>query len=110
MTGRLQGSRGYFWKIIACPVPRPVGITDESERIHATAVERGRRAPPRDPYSRPRRRAWLESLPHARICHLTRFEQDHAFPGPGNGVSIQPVILPPHNLCVRVMRFLFGQN
>jgi uncharacterized protein (DUF2235 family) len=44
--GKLEDSRTRPWKLIACPVPRPVGIISATERVHDSAWGRGLADPP----------------------------------------------------------------
>jgi type VI secretion system (T6SS) phospholipase Tle1-like effector len=62
--GALQDSRSLFWKLIGCPVPRPVGITSPTERVHESAWERMNAAavPAQDVYRSPSRTRWLAAM------------------------------------------------
>ena len=106
-TGRLQDSRTRGWKIIACPIPRPVGITDESEMIHQTAILRMGAAGPGDAYTNPRRQQWLKTIPASKIRPIGAFETNHSFPGPGTGLQVAPIPPPNRGLCDRLLRRLF---
>jgi hypothetical protein len=106
--GTLKDSRTYFWKALACPVPRPVAITDDSERVHETALIRTRIASPDDPYGKRNRQSWLCALPERQVWEMSAFERDNAFAKDGNGVQVQTVIAPRRGLCARVTRFLSG--
>lgn len=64
--GKLEDSRTLGWKLIACPVPRPVGIISATERVHDSAWGRSSAAPPQVPandvYQRQSRRDWLAAI------------------------------------------------
>lgn len=106
--GPVHRSRSAFFAAIACAIPRPVGITDESEQIHQSAVERGPGLGAGDPYSRPNRQAWLKTLHGAKIAHTSQFERTHAFSGSGNGEVVIPVVRPSRGLCDWLLHCLFG--
>ena len=36
-AGVLENSRTWFWKMIGCPVPRPIGIISDTEWVHESA-------------------------------------------------------------------------
>jgi hypothetical protein len=101
-TGVLHNSRTMKWKIIACPVPRPVGITDESEKVHISAFNRG------DFYATGRRRDWLNTLPRTKVLQASQFEQNHAFRGASPGTAVRPIVTPRRGVCDWVVRRLFG--
>jgi Uncharacterized alpha/beta hydrolase domain (DUF2235) len=105
--GKLRDSRTLFWKTIASPIPRPVCITDHSERVHDSArartdVDRN------DPYAAgTERRAWLAGLTiEPRNAH----ETDAVFYAKPPGEKITRGIDPKSGLCVRLMRLLFGES
>jgi Uncharacterized alpha/beta hydrolase domain (DUF2235) len=64
--GKLYDSRSLFWKLIWCPIPRPVCIISETERVHESAEKRSILRPPdvptRDIYRREKRRKWLAAM------------------------------------------------
>lgn len=64
--GVLEDSRTLFWKLIACPVPRPVGVISATERVHASAWNCSEAAPPlvpaNDVYKGEGRRGWLAAI------------------------------------------------
>jgi uncharacterized protein (DUF2235 family) len=105
--GKLQDSRTLFWKAIASPIPRPVCITDHSEKVHDSAHARND-AGRGDPYAAgTERREWLESLAtEPRNAH----ETDAVFHADPPGERISRCIAPKSGLCVRLMRLLFGES
>jgi type VI secretion system (T6SS) phospholipase Tle1-like effector len=107
--GKLHDSRSYFWKTVACPIPRPVGITDDSEKVHVSAIDRMRRAGNSDSYAIPSRQAWLGTLPAAKIVPTSPFEQRYVFDDAGCGMAVRPIVRPRRGLCDWAMRRLFGQ-
>jgi len=63
--GILANSRTRFWRAFGSPVPRPIGITTDTEQIHESAWDRAansEHALHADAYVQPRRRAWLEAM------------------------------------------------
>ncbi|MGH8260631.1 MAG: DUF2235 domain-containing protein, partial [Steroidobacteraceae bacterium] len=100
---RLHDSRKWFWKAIGSPVPRPVGITDPSERIHQSAHDRAALSLSRDPYSRPRRKSWLVPLP---IAKLNCIETLPALQGKPPGYPYTPP--SKAGFCAWVLRNVFG--
>jgi hypothetical protein len=107
--GELQDSRSLFWKIIASPVPRPVGITDPTERIHQTAFDRQTVATVGDPYAGYRRRAWLQTIPEGAREGISAYEAIHAFAGPGTGTITQRLVRVNQRLCDRVLSWFVGE-
>jgi uncharacterized protein (DUF2235 family) len=107
--GFVHASRSIFFTAIACAIPRPVGITDESEMIHQSAIARRPGIGQQDPYARASRQKWLESLAASKIARTSRFEIDHAFQGAGHGNVVKAVIYPSRGLCDRFLRWLFGE-
>lgn len=66
-TGSLPDSRTPFWRLISAPVPRPVCLINDAERVHESAFRRGRddNAYPvaaSDIYRRPGRSRWLRLM------------------------------------------------
>jgi T6SS, Phospholipase effector Tle1-like, catalytic domain len=63
--GKLEDSRTLAWKLIACPVPRPIGIISETERVHESAWGRSAKpplVPADDVYQGESRQGWLEVI------------------------------------------------
>jgi hypothetical protein len=108
--GTLHDSRSLVWKLIACPIPRPVGITDPStERIHPSARSRAEAMQTRrDPYGRSRRRAWLESLPQGAMAIRPALEGDLTACGTPPGRSYPHLIVAKWTLCAWVINQIFG--
>lgn len=107
--GQLQDSRSIGWKLIAGPVPRPIGITDPSERIHQTAFDRKDLAPAGDPYARAGRQTWLHTIPAAARQGIGGYERAHAFAGPGTGTMPEGRIPIYRPLCDRVLSWFVGE-
>ena len=107
--GRLQDSRTVFWKLIACPIPRPVGITDDSEMIDQTAFLRRAAARRGDAYANRRRQAWLDTIPPTKIRAIDKFEERHRFQGPEPGLKVPRLQAPDRGRCDRLLRWLFGE-
>ena len=107
--GKLHDSRSYFWKAIACPIPRPVGITSESERIHISAFNRTALAHRGDTYASRDRRDWLDTIPPASVAHRGPLEQRLAFQRDGCGEVVATIVRPTRGFGDRVLRWLFGQ-
>jgi hypothetical protein len=105
--GALQDSRNLFWKAVACPVPRPVCITDDSEKIHASAFDRHDLAPRGDPYASTGRNDWLLARGHRRWNRVP-FEETHAFPGPTPGRRLTRIYFAQRSFCDRMVRRMFG--
>jgi uncharacterized protein (DUF2235 family) len=103
--GKLQDSRTLFWKTIASPIPRPVCITDHSEKVHDSARER-RDVGRGDPYAGAERREWLESL---TIEPRSAYETDPVFQVEPPGEKVRRYIDPKSGLCARLMRLFFGE-
>ena len=103
--GRLQDSRTRFWKAIASPIPRPVCITDDSEKVHESARER-MVFDPGDPYTGSKRRDWLGTV---TIEPRTGYETDPIFNVGIPGEKIIPSIEPKSGMCMHMMRRLFGE-
>jgi hypothetical protein len=108
-AGELQDSRSIFWKLMAGPVPRPVGITDVTERIHQTAFDRQAVATARDPYAGSKRQAWLGTIPTQACESMSPFEAAYAFPGPGTGAITQRLVPVNRSLCNRVLSWFVGE-
>jgi hypothetical protein len=62
--GRLQDSRTLFWKLLGCPMPRPVRVCSFTEQVHDSVEARATVAgvPARDAYKRAARRRWAAAL------------------------------------------------
>jgi uncharacterized protein (DUF2235 family) len=72
-AGALADSRTPFFRLIGCPVPRPVCVISNTERVHDSAWQRRAASrdvvPNRDIYKRPRRGKWLDAMavtPHGQ--------------------------------------------
>ncbi len=109
LTASIGDSRRFLWKMIGCPIPRPVGITDPSEMIHVTATSRSAVAPAGDPYASTNRKAWLKSIPEEKIWRLTEFENAHACRSNDPGVKPLIVIHARRSPSDALLRWLFGE-
>lgn len=109
LTAKVGDSRRFLWKMIGCPIPRPVGITDPSEMIHVTAKERSGAARAGDPYASLSRRAWLASIPETNIWQLSDFEQAHAYQSDYTGEKPPTFVHIRGSPCDRLLRRLFGE-
>jgi len=80
-TGLMANSRAGFWRLIGSPVPRPVCVVSETERVHQSAWDRhastseyvGRR----DLYRRDKRSQWLTAMEGLK-CERTSSEEETA--------------------------------
>ena len=103
--GILQDSRQLFWKMISSPIPRPVCITDPSEKIHDSARERtaGNHG---DPYAGAKRRNWLADF---AIDPRDDRETDRAFHADPPGEKVEPAIVVKTRLSVRILGRFAGE-
>ncbi len=64
--GVLANSRTIFWRLLGAPVPRPVCVISETERVHESVWARNEAAEEcvsaSDLYKRARRAAWLTAM------------------------------------------------
>lgn len=108
VLGELKNSRKGRWWLIACPIPRPVAITDVSEQIHGVALARSQQASAGDPYASAERRAWLSSFSRDEIWDASAFERNNAFAGSDDGNKPIEIDLPKPRLSDRVCRWLIS--
>lgn len=106
--GRLHDSRGLFWKLVGCPVPRPVGITDDSEHIHVSASNRAADAKPGDLYRGAGRRAWLDTIPALKLAQRAGAEVGLIFRGTPPGLKYEPAVQARRGLCSFLLQKVFG--
>jgi hypothetical protein len=108
-VGTLHDSRGRLWKLAFGAVPRPIGITDDSERIHASAFTRslGGAGPP---YNSPDRQIWLATIPLTSIAPRGAFERAFAanFPVTPPGVPYDRLVPRRGGFCAWLGRRVFG--
>jgi T6SS, Phospholipase effector Tle1-like, catalytic domain len=109
LTANIGDSRRFLWKMIGCPIPRPVGITDPSEMIHVTAEQRSGAARAGDPYESPNRRDWLESIPEEKIWQLGDFEKAYTYQSHGPGMRPPTFVHIRRSLSDWLLRRLFGE-
>jgi uncharacterized protein (DUF2235 family) len=116
-TGTLQNPLTIGWRLISCPVPRPVCLISSAERIYASAWDRVDNkeypVPRNDAYLRAGRRRWLEAM---RAANPTRreerepFEQQHAVAA--RGQAPRPPRRVPNNIgfCGELLRLVGGSG
>jgi uncharacterized protein (DUF2235 family) len=112
--GKLEDSRTLFWKLIACPVPRPVGIISATERVHGSTWERSEspEVPGNDIYKSARRGGWLGAIglcPPARIglgTPRTRRELDMAAATRTPAPQLPNAIRPKLGVCGQLIKLI----
>ena len=102
--GRLADSRKLAWRLVGCPVPRPVGITTESEKIHASAWD-VRNAT----YEAPRRTAWLRVMESRKVA-VTAEERRRYVTGPPRTEPRPDPFKLKLGWCDRLMEFIGGSG
>ena len=108
-TGRIHDSRTMLWKLVGCPVPRPVGITDDSECVHESAMERQKLVSSGDVYDHAERKAWLGTIPDYKVVKRSDAEIDMSFQGkPEGGVPYKPTVQVARGLCSFLLQKIFG--
>lgn len=108
--GELHDSRGLIWKLLGCPVPRPVGITDDSERIHESAKQRHAHVALDDVYCNTERQAWLQTIPAYKVAERVGVELSLSFLGVPPGVAYEPKVKVRRGLCAFLMNKVFGDE
>lgn len=114
-AGAMQDSRTRVWRLVGCPVPRPICIISDTERVHESAWERrdalARLVPDRDIYKRWRRRGWLEAMdgppPPALQVERSPFEMNYAEEAGLMRARPTPNIPRKRDVCSWLMHF-FG--
>jgi hypothetical protein len=110
-AGTLVNSREGKWKFIGSPVPRPVGITSETERIHESAFARTAvdiATPRKDVYRTKQRRAWLAAH-EGLLWQRDEFELDHGADRPAGSTKPAPLrVSKKLGICDRVLRVIIG--
>lgn len=116
-TGTLQNPRTIGWRLISCPVPRPVCLISSAERIYASAWDRVDNeeypVPRSDIYLRAGRRRWLEVMQAAnptRRDEREPFEQQNAVTV--RGPAARPPRRVPNNIgfCGELLRLVGGSG
>lgn len=102
--GKLEDSRTFFWILLGCPVPRPVGSTSTTEKIHASAFGYDQGV-----YWGQRRRNWLGQTDVAE-CALTEFEETHAVKVQGARVRPPPPLPANIGVCDWIMQQIGGSS
>jgi hypothetical protein len=103
--GTLQDSRQVFWKMISSPIPRPVCITDPSEKIHDSARERTADNHG-GPYAGAKRRDWLAGF---AIDRRDDRETDRVFHADPPGEKVERAIIVKTSLSVRILGRFAGE-
>jgi len=106
--GNIHDSRTFLWKLVGCPVPRPVGITDDSECIHESALGRPGHVTGGDVYAKDERRAWLRTIPQYKVAERAGVEDTLSFSGEPPGIPYEPTVRGRRGLCSFLMRKVFG--
>jgi hypothetical protein len=79
-VGVLAQSRKWNWQLVGSPVPRPVGITSDTETVHESAFERAAQSAAlgndHDVYRSKTRKNWLDAMA-ARKFSRCAFEHEH---------------------------------
>lgn len=109
--GTLDDSRTLGWKLIACPVPRPVGIVSATEQVHASAWDRRNAGPPsvpaNDVYKSQPRQTWLGAV--GVYSPRSTFEQEIAeMPRPADPPPVN--IRRTLGVCGRILAFINPQG
>ena len=112
-VGARAQSRTRPWRLVGSPVPRPVAITSDTERIHASAFERaaeGATSPIDKVYTSDRRRRWLLAMDRLKVQRRA-FEYEH---GVQDVAAASPVAAyqrkRPLGICDRVLRSINGRT
>ena len=108
--GMLARSRTRFWRAIGSPVPRPVGITTDTEQIHQSAWDRtanGNHVLHADSDVHPRRRAWLQAM-HRRMVGRSDIERQYAVQARTHRAPEARQHSRKLGRCDRVLRWLAG--
>jgi len=106
--GHIHDSRTLLWKLVGCPVPRPVGINDDSECIHESAKERAAHVAPEDIYRNGKRQAWLGTIPKYKVANRGGVEELLSFAGTLPGVLYKPKVQVQRGLCSFLLQKVFG--
>jgi T6SS, Phospholipase effector Tle1-like, catalytic domain len=109
--GRLEDSRTLFWKLIASPVPRPVGIISATEQVHASALDRSTAASAlvaaNDVYKGQSRRDWLAAI-GARTTRCALEEEIAGLPRPPDPPPVN--IRQTLGVCGHILAFINPQG
>jgi hypothetical protein len=102
--GTLDDSRSLFWKLVGCPVPRPVCVISPTERVYESAWERhtASQVPANDVYRSVARGKWLEAM-------ISRLSKAIAAPSPLAAFK-GPTIRPRRGLCGWILYYLNPQG
>jgi uncharacterized protein (DUF2235 family) len=108
-NAKLQNSRTLVWQLLGCSVPRPVAITSDIERIHASAWDRRNVPSAQDLYRQPRRLQWLIALKDREV-ERTLFEERHARHAGGSRAPAARPVSSKLGFCDRLMQFIGGSG
>jgi Uncharacterized alpha/beta hydrolase domain (DUF2235) len=109
-NGTLENSRTLSWKLLGCPVPRPVGTASDYSSIYESAWNRSESVDPAltgDIYRSERRRTWLNELNNAKF-ERAQFEINYAVTS--IGAKAPPARHKSSKLtwCDKLMQFIGG--
>jgi hypothetical protein len=107
--GLLQNSRTLAWKLLGCSVPRPVTITTDVERIHASAFDRSRQIAAGDAYRRDERVRWLAVLQNLEIAR-SPFETHYAGLARGTKAAAARPVSTKLGFCDQLMQLIGGSG
>jgi hypothetical protein len=104
--GELWDSRTLFWKLIACPVPRPVGIISATEHVHESAWNRSNAAEvsANDIYKSRSRCGWLAATTALRVARAPFEVSTDAATRPPNPPAVD--IRPKLGVCGQLMKWI----
>jgi uncharacterized protein (DUF2235 family) len=116
-TGTLQNPLTIGWRLISCPVPRPVCLISSAERIYASAWDRVTNTtypvPRSDTYLRRGRRRWLEAM---RAANPSRREGRETFEERNAVAERRPALPPPRRVpnnigfCGKLLQLVGGSG
>lgn len=108
--GKMQNSRTLFWRLVGSPIPRPVCVISDTERVHEAASDRSKcdtnDVPASDIYKQEPRMKWLATIGlHSLLLARTAYEKAIAAiqrPDPPQPSRVKPAL----DLCSRVMSII----
>jgi hypothetical protein len=111
-SGKLQDSRTLFWKLLGCPMPRPVRICSFTEQVHVSAEARATAyaVPARDIYMRAKRISWAATLRGqfengiAALAARSIFETDAPQRPRRQRLAAPEITRVPLDFCTRILR------
>jgi hypothetical protein len=95
--------------VIGCPVPRPVGIISDTERVHQSAWERrdDSAVASGDIYKRAARRRWLKAMD---VRKISRSDLEKAWADEDRPARPRMKIPKKLDPCARVLSFVGGRG